>query len=501
MMNIDQALAPNLLGAALGDAESWKTWRTVLKAAFGIELNDSEAAAFAAVAGSRAPPAQRVRELWAIVGRRGGKSKVAAALAVYFALFTNPRLSIGEVGMVLVLAASRDQAAVVFNYIKGFFDASAILKREVANVTASEITLRSGIVIAVHSTSFRTVRGRTLICAIFDEIAFWRDESSATPDVETYRAVLPALLTTNGLLVAISTPYRKLGLLHQKHRDHFGVDGNEILVVQGSTRQFNPTISESSIETQRAADPTSASSEYDAAFRTDISTFLDDALIDAAVEHGRPLELPPRPHPAFYRAFTDSAGGTGRDAYSIAVAHKEAERYVIDCVRGTRSGQKFDPVQVTRDYAELLKEYRISGVTGDNYAAQWVAGAWLDTGIVYTQSDIPKSAIYLECLPLFTRGLVRLPDHPKLIRELRLLERVTHRGGKDSVDHPRGQHDDFANATCGVLRVLSNYLGFSLEAMLDDGADATKDRQQRESDEWHQWRMANYFRSLGISMQ
>jgi hypothetical protein len=281
-------------------------------------------------------------------------------------------------------------------------------------------------------------------------------------------------------------------LLHQKHRDHFGVDGNDVLVVQGGTRQFNPTISEASIETQRQADPTSASSEYDALFRSDISTFLDDALIDAAIEHGRPLELPPRPHPSFYRAFTDSAGGTGRDAYTLAIAHKEGEKYVVDCVRGTRSGQRFDPQQVTKEYAELLQQYRISGVTGDNYAAQWVAGAWLDTGIVYTTSDIPKSAIYLECLPLFTRGLVRLPDHAKLIRELRLLERVTHRGGKDSVDHPRGQHDDFANSVCGVLRTSSNYLGFSLEAMLDDGAENTKDRLQQESDEWHRFRLHSY---------
>ena len=39
-------------------------------------------------------------------------------------------------------------------------------------------------------------------------------------------------------------------------------------------------------------------------------------------------------------------------------------------------------------------------------------------------------AIYLECIPLFARGLVSLPDHPKLLRELRLLERHTHRTAK-----------------------------------------------------------------------
>ena len=69
-------------------------------------------------------------------------------------------------------------------------------------------------------------------------------------------------------------------------------------------------------------------------------------------------------------------------------------------------------------------------------------------------SDIPKSQIYLETLPLWTRGLVSLPDHKTLIRELRLLERHTHRSGKDTVDHGRNGSDDHANAVCGLLRTL-----------------------------------------------
>jgi hypothetical protein len=250
---------------------------------------------------------------------------------------------------------------------------------------------------------------------------------------------------------------------------------------------------------QSQADPTGAASEWDAEFRSDISTFLDDELIDAAIEHGRPLELPPRPFPAFYRAFTDSAGGTGRDSYTIAIAHKEAEHYHLDLVRGTRPGQKFDPATVTNEFAALLKEYRISSVTGDAYASQWVAGAWRDTGIVYVQSDIPKSQIYLECLPLFTRGLVRLPDHARLLKELRLLERQTHRGGKDSVDHPRGQHDDYSNAVCGVFRTLSNYLGFDASWNWVDGDENTKAAHQAsEADQWHRFRLHQYMRANGV---
>jgi hypothetical protein len=80
-ITIDEVLRdPNLLGAALGDPSSWSTWLSVLKAAFGQPLDTDEAAAFSAVAGGRASPLERVRELWAAVGRRAGKSRLAAAV-------------------------------------------------------------------------------------------------------------------------------------------------------------------------------------------------------------------------------------------------------------------------------------------------------------------------------------------------------------------------------------------------------------------------------------
>jgi Terminase large subunit, ATPase domain len=463
-MEIDRALTDErLLGAGLGDPMSWAVWLAILRAGFGLPLDEQQKAMFASVAGERSPPARRVRELWAICGRRSGKSRIAAAVAIFLALFLRYNLARGERGMCLVVAGSIEQARMVFNYIRGFLEAAPALEKEIAAVRRYEITLRNGIVIAVHSNSYRTVRGRTLVAAVLDEVSFWRDESSATPDIETYRAILPSLATTNGLLVGISSPYRKLGLLHQKYRDHFGVDSADTLVVRGSSKIFNPTLADEIIAAQRAADPAAAISEWDAEFRNDIAAFLDDELIEAALEHGRPLELPPLGGYTTYKAFTDAAGGTGNDSYTIGIGHKQGQNFVIDVVRGTAG--KFDPQEVTRQYAALLKEYRIGRVTGDTYAAQWVAGAWGGCGIRYVTSELPKSQIYLEALPLFTRGLVRLPNHPRLLRELRLLERHTHRSGRDTVDHGRNGHDDHANATCGVLRELSNHRGYDLHVL------------------------------------
>jgi hypothetical protein len=193
------------------------------------------------------------------------------------------------------------------------------------------------------------------------------------------------------------------------------------------------------LKQQREADPEGAVSEWDALFRDDIAGFLDDPLVDRSIDYGRPLEIPPAQYnfqnPIQYTGFTDSSGGRG-DAYAIAIGHKDphGDDHIIDVVRTTQP--PFDPQEVTKQYAELCREYRVTRIYGDHYGAEWVAGAWMKHGITYLTSPIPKSKIYLEVLPLFTRGLVRIPDHSTLIRELRLLERQTHRSSQPPKEWP-----------------------------------------------------------------
>jgi hypothetical protein len=464
-VTIDRALIdPHLLGAALGDATPWSTWLAVLRAAFGLPLDDEQRAIFHEVAGERGPPHKRVRELWAIIGRRGGKSRIAAALAVYAATFVKHDLASGETGYVLVLAASRDQARVVFDYVKGFFDASSVLRQEVASVTATEIKLKNGIILSTHANSFRSIRGRTLLAVIFDEVALWRDEVSAVPDLEVYRAVLPSLMTTRGMLVGISTPYRKVGLLHKKWRNHHGVDGDDVLVVQGPSTTFNPTLTQSEIDAAVADDPEGATSEWSATFRSDLAAFLDDATVATAVDYGRPLELPPRAG-IRYVAFADPSGGR-HDAFTLCIGHKEGELFIADVVRGVRP--PFDPHEVVRDYAALAREYRISEIRGDRYSAEWVVSSFKDAGIRYKPAEKSKSDIYLEALAAFTRSAISIPDLAPLLRELRLLEGATHRGGKDVVDHPRNGSDDLANALCGCA-VVARRKGYDSSLAWVDG--------------------------------
>jgi len=185
----------------------------------------------------------------------------------------------------------------------------------------------------------------------------------------------------------------------------------------------------------------------------------------------------------FYKAYCDASGGAaGGDAYCIAIAHREQGRYIVDVVRG-RQGP-FEPVELTKEYAALCKQYHCHGVVGDKYGLEWVASAWRGCGMAYTPATLTASETYCETLPLFTRALVALPPHPTLERELRLLERSPTRLGREQVTHPRGCHDDYANVCCGVLRSLASYLGYDLQALAaafgDDPDDGELSYQEQE---------------------
>ena len=76
---------------------------------------------------------------------------MAAAISVYIGAIEQHRLASGEVGYVLLLAASRDQARVAFDYVLGFLRSSPILRQQIVSVTASEVRFKGNIIIGVHA--------------------------------------------------------------------------------------------------------------------------------------------------------------------------------------------------------------------------------------------------------------------------------------------------------------------------------------------------------------
>src|SRR5258705_1640226 len=215
-MTLPDAIRDARLSADPFGDESWQAWRTFLSALFAEAPRDSDLERYREATGRRHWPMQPFTEAWLVIGRRGGKSQIAALIAVYLAAFRDYSeiLAAGETGTLMVIAADRRQARTVLRYINGLLDSVPMLAKMVVHRTAERIDLRNRVSIEVHTANFRAVRGYTLIGAILDEVAFWHDDASANPDVEIVSAVRPGMATIPGaLLLGISSPYARRGVL------------------------------------------------------------------------------------------------------------------------------------------------------------------------------------------------------------------------------------------------------------------------------------------------
>jgi hypothetical protein len=427
---------------------SWNAWATVLKGAFGLPMSKKERALFRSLA-DRNPPKKRVRELWIVAGRRAGKDSVASLIAAHTAAFFDPigLLRPGERAVCMCLACDRDQAKIVLGFIRSYFNDIPYLERMVTRRTANGMELSNGVDIIVGTNTFRAVRGRSIALAIFDEVAFWRDDRSAAPDSETYNAIVPGTITLPGsMLIGISTPHKKSGLLYDRWREHWGKDDGDVLVIRAPSMALNPTLNKRLIDAELARDPAKGRAEWLAEWRDDLATFVDRTLIEAAVDTG--VIVRPRVPNVQYRAFADPSGGAG-DSFTLAVAHRDKDNTVVlDCV--VERSAPFNPDIVTADMVKTLHEYGLTTCVGDRYAQQWVVQAFASKGITYNHSHRDRSAIYGDVLPLFTSGRARLLDNKKLIAQFAALERRT-TSTRDKIDHAPGTHDDVANAAAGAL--------------------------------------------------
>jgi hypothetical protein len=226
-----------------------------------------------------------VEELVAVVGRRGGKSRAISTLAAYIGGLCEHGLVPGETGIVLCIAPDQKQAAIVLDYTHAAFEQSPMLKQLIENRTADALHLTTGVSIEVRSSNFRRLRGPTYLAVIADEAAFWySDEFSSNADTEILNAVRPGLATTSGPLIIASSPYSKRGVLWDAHRRNYGSAGDPlILVAQGASRTFNPSLPQSVVDRALARDHAAASAEYLAQFRNDLETFVPYEIVASCI--------------------------------------------------------------------------------------------------------------------------------------------------------------------------------------------------------------------------
>jgi hypothetical protein len=438
-MNIIEAIQDkNLIGDEISEYQE-----VLLRAIYGLDMRGKQRRIFQSCTGRKYRRGKEYSEVTAVCGRRSGKSdKIAGNIAVYEAVIKGheKNLSPGESGIVLVVAQTERLAHVCFRYILAKLEDSPILSKMIVEAKAKEIGLNNGITIACYPCSFRSIRGLSMVCAICDEVAFWRVEGF-NPDYEVINAIRPGMSTfPDAKLIKISTPYANQGVIWDDWSNRLRRDG--LLVWKATSWEMNPTIPEKAFQRERERDPETFNREYGAEFTGSIKTFLPWELIEPNVVFNR-MELPPVPDNRYL--FVMDEAYKSRDKFTWGCVHKKDGKIIWDLLRGEsrpRGTWIFD------DIAKTMKLYRATRVCADQFSS------------VPTEEHLRARGIYLERIPFtgaskpriyrsfkeqLRAGQVELLDHPDSLKEIRGLERRITGSGHMQVTAPSGFHDDYAD--------------------------------------------------------
>jgi hypothetical protein len=316
---------------------------------------------------------------------------------------------------------------------------------------------------------------------------------AANPDREILRALKPAMITQpDSLLIGLSSPYARKGLLYEKFRDHYARDDSSVLIWQAPTDVMNPQVDRQEIEQAYRDDPVSAAAEFGAEFRSDLQSYVDRETLEACVTLGCYERAPVQG--LHYCAFLDAAGGSGTDSMALSIGHRQDGIVIVDCLREIKP--PFSPESTVAEFAGTCKAYRVYKIISDKWGGDWPAESFRKHSISCEAAAAPKSDLYRELLPAINSRKIDLLDHPRAVSQLCALERRVARGGKDSIDHPPHANDDCANTIAGLFS-LAKYGRYRYDETLNwvsgpPVADA--DAEKAAAREFQEQRLQNHIR-------
>lgn len=428
------------------------------------------------------PPAAR-RIVLGVAGARGGKTYVLGALRILHLALTVPLTSLapGQVASGPIIAPDKDLAFESLRYVQGAVASHPGLAAMVVGKpdAAESIDLaRDGrvveIVVRAASGKGSTGRGRSLFGFEMGETAFFRDSNYQVNDAEIFKALSPRLLPGAQGIVD-STPWAQVGLLYDlfvANHPNPAVAGvlekpqrlGTAIAFHATTLRLRDTeLTRAIVAAEEATDPENATREFGAQFMgASAETFFDPLTLARCIDDTLVLPLVPEPGDV-----VASGGDLGfaKNSSALAITHRRDGQISLAELLEKRpqEGAALVPSAVCREYAETIVRHHGSYLMADGHykqtAIEHVGAAGLgfvDAPTVPAEAFIVARTKMRETLPAVdaeghptTKPVVRIPNHPRLIRQLR--ETLSRRGsgGTLTIVLPKwrtGEHGDLAQA-------------------------------------------------------
>lgn len=403
----------------------------------------------------------------AVCGARGGKSYVLCGLRLLHLALTVPLTSLapGEVASGLVVAPDLRLARQCLRYALGAAKVTPAIAARIRNESADGFVIERehGRTVALEALPATrggsAVRGRSLVGGVLDESAFFRDEDYAVNDVELFKAIAPRVMPEGQVIVA-STPWAEgIGLLYELFNANHGAPRTAIAAHAPTTLLRNDSRTRSMVERERERDADNAAREFDAQFMSaGAGLFFDPTAIDLSVDRLAALPLPAT------RSAVIAVGadfGFRSDASALVVALLDGDTYRIADVVELRpqKGAPLIPSAVVASFANVAKRYGCTAVIADRHYEEAIRehlGAHHLRLVPAPDGLAGKLETYTRARALIHERRVKLPEHPRLLAQLKAVTSKPTPGGGLTISSPRrgGAHGDLVSAFVLALAAL-----------------------------------------------
>lgn len=409
-------------------------------------------------------PAQARAVTVQVKGRDVGGTRRGAVRAVHLAA-TNPleRLDPDELAVVLFVAPKLRLARIPKRFA---LTAAKRLGITIEGESADGFTIvrhdgrRVAFECIAAARAGDTGRGVPVLFALLDEAAFFLSDEHVANGEDIFNALAPRLLP-GGQIAIVSSPWLEGGLLYKEFTRNHGRPTTALAsfcptLVMRSDPHVLATVAR---ESER--DPENARREFGAEFLpVGSALFFDAAAIRAAADNDLPHTLAPGGQDCWIGAGFD--GGFVHDSSAGCVVRRlpQNEYYEVAETFEARpsKGAPLVPSRVVADFARVMRRHGADEMVGDVHYAESIREAAGAAGIdlvLGPGGQAGKLSMYLVVRDLLHSGRLRIP--PKQVRLLAQLREVTARptpGGGTVIASPRrsgGGHGDLVSALVAAL--------------------------------------------------
>ena len=409
-----------------------------------------------------------------VAGRGSGKSSVLSSCRLLHLALTLPlnRLAAGEKGYCLIICPDLKTAKQTLEFVRGQAESSPFIKpligekvkgRNLANGIRQDgflITRPDGYVVSVEclaaSKGGRSVRGRSLVCVVLDECAFFEDENHAVNDKEIFAALLPRMMKGSQLIIA-STPWADTGLLFDLYKANFESPKNSVVAVAPTLLMMPTEEMKEAVDAMMQTEPERAQQEFFAKFMTSgDGAWFDSASVDKCVDYFREDELPPNQN-VITVAGADLAFKQDNAALVIVQYFDDCFHVAMAKEHKPRPNQPLLPSELFSDFSNEMKRYFLDYTIADRFNEAPFREHLENNGLYLI--NIPggndgKVEMYTRVRSLLREGRLSIPDNPRLIKQLKNVSVKPTSGGRLTIEHHRRRGDGHGDMVSALVAAV-----------------------------------------------